>query len=112
MPSLAWVGWLITFHVVCLAWVFFRAPDLGVAFSVLGQVGAGGPSPLVTPVLVALAAGAVAVQAVPRDLWRRAEAWFVARPVAAQGIALGLLTVIADAAIGQQGVAPFIYFQF
>jgi alginate O-acetyltransferase complex protein AlgI len=108
----AWVGWLITFHVVCLAWVFFRAPDLGVAFSVLGQVKAGGPSPLVTPVLVALAAGAIAIQAVPPDMWRRAETWFVARPVAAQGIALGLLTVIADAAIGQQGVAPFIYFQF
>ncbi len=22
----AWAGWLVTFNVVCLAWVFFRAP--------------------------------------------------------------------------------------
>jgi D-alanyl-lipoteichoic acid acyltransferase DltB (MBOAT superfamily) len=107
-----WVGWLVTFNVVCLAWVFFRAPDLGTAFAVLGQIGASGPAPLVTPVLIALTAGAVAIQAVPRDLWRRAEAWFVARPVPLEGIALGLLVVIADAAVGQQGIAPFIYFQF
>jgi D-alanyl-lipoteichoic acid acyltransferase DltB (MBOAT superfamily) len=108
----AWVAWAITFNVVCLAWVFFRAPDLGTAFEVLGRIGAPGPSPLVTPVLVALTAGAVAIQAVPRDLWRRAEEWFVVRPAVAQGFALGALVVIADAAVGQQGVAPFIYFQF
>jgi alginate O-acetyltransferase complex protein AlgI len=108
----AWVGWLVTFHVVCLAWVFFRAPDVGTAFEVLGRLGAGGAADLVTPVLVLLTVAAVAVQGVPSDLWRRAEAWFVARPVAAQGIALGALIVIADAAVGQQGVAPFIYFQF
>ncbi len=78
----------------------------------LGQVFAGGPSPLVTPVLVALTAGAVAIQAVPRDFWQRAEEWFVARPVLLQGAALGALVVVADAAVGQQGVAPFIYFQF
>ena len=108
----AWAGWLVTIHVVCLAWVFFRAPDLGVAFDVLGRIGAGGASPLVTPVILALTLGAVAIQAIPRDLWRRAEAWFVMRPAVAEGIALGLLVVIADAAVGQQGVAPFIYFQF
>ena len=107
-----WVGWLITFNVVCLAWVFFRAPDLGTAFAVLGQVGASGPTTLVTPVLAALTVGAIAVQAVPRDLWRRLEAWFVARPVALEGVALGAVIVIADAAVGQQGIAPFIYFQF
>jgi D-alanyl-lipoteichoic acid acyltransferase DltB (MBOAT superfamily) len=107
-----WLAWLVTFNVVCLAWVFFRAPDLGIAFDVLGRIGEGGPSPLVTPVLVALTVAAVAAQALPRDLWRRAEAWFVARPAVAQGIALGALVVIADAAVGQQGVAPFIYFRF
>jgi len=107
-----WLAWLVTFHVVCLAWVFFRAPDLGTAFEVLGRVGASGPTELVTPVIVALAAGAVAMQAVPSDFWRRAEAWFVARPMAMQGVALGLLMVVVDAAVGQQGVAPFIYFRF
>jgi alginate O-acetyltransferase complex protein AlgI len=108
----AWAGWLVTFHVVCLAWVFFRAPDLGTAFDVLGQLGAGGPSPLVTPVVVLLVAGSVAVQALPPGFWPQLQAWFVARPVAVQGVAMGLLIVAADAAVGQQGVAPFIYFRF
>ena len=110
VPAL--VGWLITFHVVCLAWVFFRAPDLDRAFEVLGRVGASGPSPLVTLPVLFLAVAAVAVQAIPPGWWREAEAWLVARPALAQGVALGLLVVAADAAVGQQGVAPFIYYRF
>src|SRR5688500_15682155 len=50
----AWLAWLVTFHVVCLAWVFFRSPDLDTAFSMLGAAFAGGPSPLVTLPMVFL----------------------------------------------------------
>jgi alginate O-acetyltransferase complex protein AlgI len=107
-----WAAWLVTFHVVCVAWVFFRAPDLQTAFGVLGGLGLGGPSPLVTLPLVFLVVVSVAIQAVPREVWRDAEAWLVARPVALQGIAVGAVIVAADAAVGQQGVAPFIYYQF
>ena len=108
----AWAAWLITFHVVCVAWVFFRAPDLGTAFDVLGGLGLSGPAPLVTPALVLLVVLAVVIQALPPGWWRTAEGWFVARPVALQGVLVGALIVAADAAVGQQGVAPFIYFQF
>jgi alginate O-acetyltransferase complex protein AlgI len=108
----AWVAWLITFHVVCLAWVFFRSPDLTTAFDMLGQVFAGGPSPLVTLPMAFLVFATIALQAVPSDFWERAEAWLLSRPVAAQGLAIGAVLVIADAAVGQEGVAPFIYFQF
>jgi alginate O-acetyltransferase complex protein AlgI len=110
MPG--WLAWLITFHVVCLAWVFFRSPDLGTAFSMLGGVFAGGSSPLITVPMVLLTVAAIALQAVPGGVWERAETWLVTRPVAAQGVALGLLIVAADAAVGQEGVAPFIYYQF
>ena len=75
-------------------------------------MGASGPSPLVTLPVVFLAVAAVAVQAVPPGWWRGVEAWLVARPAVAQGVALGLLVVAADAAVGQQGVAPFIYYRF
>jgi alginate O-acetyltransferase complex protein AlgI len=108
----AWAAWLVTFHVVCVAWVFFRAADLHTAFGVLGGLGLSGPSPLVTLPLVLLVVTAVAIQAVPREWWRDAEEWFVARPLALQGIAVGAVIVAADAAVGQQGVAPFIYYQF
>jgi D-alanyl-lipoteichoic acid acyltransferase DltB (MBOAT superfamily) len=106
------VAWFVTFNVVCIAWVFFRAPNLGTAFDILGGIGLSGPSPLVTLPMVFLVVAAIAVQFLPQDGWRRAEAWLVARPVAFQGIAIGALIVAADAAVGQQGVAPFIYFQF
>jgi D-alanyl-lipoteichoic acid acyltransferase DltB (MBOAT superfamily) len=110
LPTVA--AWLVTFNVVCFAWVFFRAPDLGTAFEVLGRIGASGPSPLVTLPMVFLTVAAIAMQALPASWWRTAEAWLLARPVVAQGVALGLLVVIADAAVGQQGVAPFIYYRF
>ena len=106
------VAWIVTFNVVCIAWVFFRAPNLGTAFDILGGIGLSGPSPLVTLPMVFLVVAAIAVQFLPQDGWRRAEAWLVARPVAFQGVAIGALIVAADAAVGQQGVAPFIYFQF
>ena len=104
------VAWFVTFNVVCVAWVFFRAPNLGTAFDILGGIGLSGPSPLVTLPMVFLVVAAIAVQFLPgrvaaRGLARRA-------PVAFQGIAIGALIVAADAAVGQQGVAPFIYFQF
>ena len=107
-----WLAWFVTFNVVCVAWVFFRAPNLSTAFDILGGIGLSGPSPLVTLPMVFLVVAAVAVQFFPQDMWRRGEAWLVARPVAFQGIAIGALIVAADAAVGQQGVAPFIYFQF
>jgi alginate O-acetyltransferase complex protein AlgI len=110
LPS--WAAWLVTFHVVCVAWVFFRAPDLGTAFDVLGRLGLSGPAPLVTLPLVLLVVAAVAIQALPPGWWRTAEAWLVARPVMVQGLLAGALIVGADAAVGQEGVAPFIYFQF
>jgi len=107
-----WLAWLVTFHVVCLAWVFFRSPDLGIAFEVLGGVFSSGPSPLVTLPVLFLTVVAIAVQAIPPGWWRQAESWLVARPAMGQGVALGLLVVAADAAVGEQGVAPFIYYQF
>ena len=110
MPT--WAAWFVTFNVVCVAWVFFRAPNLDIAFQVLGGLGLSGPSPLVTLPMVFLVLAAIGVQALPSGWWRQGEAWIVARPVAAQGVAFGLVILIADAAVGQQGVAPFIYFQF
>ena len=31
--------WFVTFHVVCFAWIFFRAPDLATSMAVLGKLG-------------------------------------------------------------------------
>src|SRR6202008_344104 len=65
VPWPAVAGWFVTFNVVCIAWVFFRSPDLSTAFSVLGGVGLGGPSPLVTPLIVRLIVGPIAMLSRP-----------------------------------------------
>jgi len=99
---------------VCLAWVFFRAQDLESAFGVLGGLvgrwgeGAG----LVTPLLLAAMALGIGTQFLPGGVWRGLERFFARIPAVLQGVILGLLIVLMLALVGDQGVAPFIYFQF
>ncbi len=58
--------WVLTFHVVCLAWIFFRAESVGAAFDVLGGILAGSqPSDLVTPLLLVTITLMLASQFVP-----------------------------------------------
>ena len=109
----AWAAWLVTFNVVCVAWVFFRAPDLGTAFDVLGGLGLSGPSPLVTLPLVLLVVAAVAIQArAARLVARRPRRGSSRGRSRCRASRWARVIVAADAAVGQQGVAPFIYFQF
>jgi alginate O-acetyltransferase complex protein AlgI len=106
------VGWLITFHVVCLAWVFFRASTLDGAFEILGQVATGWRAGVtLDPLLIVTIAGMIALQLLPPDWSGRLEARFARLPLTAQAVAMGTflgLTVI----LGPDGVAPFIYYQF
>ncbi|MBF0130503.1 MAG: MBOAT family protein [Alphaproteobacteria bacterium] len=100
------------FHFVCLAWIFFRAPDVATAWTYLGslanvEVGARLASPFV---LFLLALGA-ASQALPESLFPRVEARLARLPAPAQGAMLGVMIFLIDA-LGPEGVAPFIYFQF
>ena len=102
---------LITFHLVCLGWVLFRADSMSRVGELLGRLTDWGPAPAVTPVVVALIAGGIGVQFVPGDLRGRLLAAFSRlRPIAATA-ALGVFLLILDG-LGPEGVAPFIYFQF
>ena len=104
---------LVTFHIVCFAWVFFRAESFENARHVLGRLlwHWGEPSPLVTrSVLLAVAFG-IATQYVPKDLLGRAMAAFSRVPPVWQGVVLGFALLVTNT-LGPRGVAPFIYFQF
>ena len=109
----AWLAWFVTFHVVCLAWVFFRSPDLSTAFAMLGRRVRGRPvAACHTSDGLPHGRRRSPSRPCPASSGSGPRRWLVTRPVAAQGVALGLLIVVADAAVGQEGVAPFIYFQF
>ncbi|KPM57481.1 acyltransferase [Frankia sp. R43] len=108
-----WLGRILVFHFVCAAWVLFRSPDLGTAAEIFGRLfTAGGPSPLVTTtVLVAIAAG-LGAAAVPGWWWVRAQGLFAARRLGTQIILVVTFLLVIYAFVGQQDVAPFIYFRF
>jgi D-alanyl-lipoteichoic acid acyltransferase DltB (MBOAT superfamily) len=84
----------VTFQVVCFAWIFFRSDSFSDAWELL----------------VAIAVG-IGSQYLPSRFPLRVMAWFSRLPVPAQAIVLALALLVTHA-MGPEGVAPFIYFQF
>jgi alginate O-acetyltransferase complex protein AlgI len=107
------VGWVVTFHIVCFAWVFFRAEKLSLAYDVLGRLvsGWGSPSPLVTPLLGAVLAIMIFSQFVPEGFMKMVQFRFSTMPVVFQGLTLAICFFFIDR-LAPIGVQPFIYFQF
>jgi alginate O-acetyltransferase complex protein AlgI len=102
---------VFTFHLVCLGWVFFRADSFGTATTLLSRLTDWGPAPAVTPVVLALVIGGIAVQFVPRHFRLRLRFYFGRLRPISMGAVLGLFLLLLDG-LGPEGVAPFIYFQF
>ncbi|HEX3425172.1 MAG TPA: MBOAT family O-acyltransferase [Acidimicrobiales bacterium] len=107
-----WIGWLVTFHVVCFAWIFFRATSFHNAVEVLGRIGdLGGRHQPFNWKAAAIVVAALAMQLGPRGGGARLQALFSRCPLWGQALILvGVLTVID--LMGPAGVAPFIYFRF
>jgi D-alanyl-lipoteichoic acid acyltransferase DltB (MBOAT superfamily) len=104
---------IATFHLVTIAWVFFRADSVSTAWSMLTRVVTAWSleAPLVTvAVIVAIAVG-LAAQYVPRDVMGRGLASFSRLGPVVQGLALAFTLMLIDT-LGPEGVAAFIYFQF
>jgi D-alanyl-lipoteichoic acid acyltransferase DltB (MBOAT superfamily) len=104
--------WLLTFHVVSLSWIFFRADDLGRATDLLGQLVGGVPAaPEVPLAVVAVVAAAIASQFVPAATSARIGADLARVNPLVQVVGLAAALTVIDA-LGPEGVAPFIYYQF
>jgi len=108
----AWLGWLLTFHVVVFAWVFFRAGDLATATSFLERLTAGGDATLVTAPIVAIIAAVIAVQLLPPAPLARMRLGVESLRPAPLGVGLAAVVLLVAATVPAQGVPPFIYFQF
>ncbi|HEX2576613.1 MAG TPA: MBOAT family protein [Aquihabitans sp.] len=106
-----WLGRLLTFHVVCLGWVFFRSPSLTEAFDVLQRLTSFGTGTGVNLVVVATIATFLATQFVPAEAVGKAQARFSRMPAWQQGTALAVWLALTSA-LAPAGVAPFIYFAF
>ena len=111
-PLVAALRWLTTFHIVCLSWIFFRADTFGQAFDLLDQlVSGGGAAPLVTTMVVTVVIGSLATQFIPAAAIDRLRLPFSRSSPLPQIVALAFILTTIDA-LGPEGVAPFIYFQF
>lgn len=106
-----WLGRLVTFHIVCLGWVFFRAPSLTEAFAVLARLTHLGTGTGVNSLVVATIGVFIASQFVPTEAVGRAQAFFSRMPIWQQGAALAVWLGFTSA-LAPAGVAPFIYFAF
>ncbi|HYF12034.1 MAG TPA: MBOAT family O-acyltransferase, partial [Actinomycetota bacterium] len=104
---------IVTFHLVCLGWIFFRADSVSSAFSVLGRLvtGWGEPTSLVTLGVAGTIVGMLALQNVPRSIGPRIQIGFSRLTPALQGAMLATVLFVTTS-LGPQGVAPFIYFRF
>ena len=107
-----WFGWLFAFHVFSLLAVFFRSPDMTTVSTYFAQMFAfTGSVELFTPFMFIIVVGAVGVQFAPGNVFER----LAERLQNASMLALGAFlagTLLLMEAIGPEGVAPFIYFQF
>ena len=102
---------VVTFNLVALGWVFFRADSIGSAFELLGRLGAAGTTALVTPLVLLTIAGMLGVQYLPDDPAARLRDSFGRLGPVLQGAALAL-SLFVITTLGAQGVSPFIYFRF
>jgi D-alanyl-lipoteichoic acid acyltransferase DltB (MBOAT superfamily) len=110
----AWAQLLITFHVVVLGWIFFRAASFGDAMAYLGGIldpFAGPAGFTATPLIVLLIGFGLAIHATPQH-WMTDAAIRIRRfPAPLIGIGLAALILTIDA-MRFEGVAPFIYYRF
>ena len=108
-----WIRRFVTFQVVCLAWVFFRADTWDTAWEMLGRLFTewGQASPLVTFGVVAAIAGGIGVQYVSGSVVPWLMERFSRVGMAGQAAMIAGALVVIDT-LGPQGVPPFIYFRF
>jgi alginate O-acetyltransferase complex protein AlgI len=104
---------VLTFHLVCLAWIFFRADSFSRAGDVIARLFTawGQASPLVTTSVVLAIAVGILSQYVPPTVVGAVLTCFQRFPFVAQAGLAGLALTLVDA-LGPPGVAPFIYFRF
>ncbi len=112
-PLAAAGRWALTFHLVCLAWVVFRAGTVGSGVEIAGRIltaapGDAGPVPAVALLVVA---AALAAQLVPPPRTLALQARFSQLAPAAQAAVLAAALTLVGA-LGPDGSAPFGFLPF
>lgn len=111
------VARVVTFHVVCLAWVFFRAEDLVTAWSLLDQIAFSFHPDLTVqiargyPLVVTLIGLAAVFHFVSDTRWDRVRQWMGRWTPLSQSLALAMAMWLV-LQIRSADLQAFIYFRF
>ena len=106
-----WLGVIVTFHIVCLGWILFRAESFDLAMQMLEGLMRMGPIMVLTPFLLALIVGGIAMHWLPPRAVEGLAVRVKEAPAITMGVLVGILILLVEA-MRPEGVAPFIYFQF
>lgn len=103
----------LTFQLVCLGWLFFRANTIGNAFTLCHRLVTtwSADAPLVRLPVVAAIVASLALQYIPLDFGVRMREVYVRLPLVLQGTSLATVLLVITT-LGPPGVAPFIYYRF
>ncbi len=111
-PIKSFVAWFLTFHFVCLLWVFFRADNRETAFFMIKRaaefnvVGSGFQALAIIVILCAFF-----IQFVGSHIFKWFTCFLQIVPIFLQIIVIAILCAFI-LKLGPSGVMPFIYFQF
>ena len=108
----AWVARIVVFHLVCLAWVFFRAPSFAAAFRMLSGLTVAGWRPEYLIAFQFLALFVVPLMAFDLVNEARGEEFLFERTPEWTRVGVAALLFVALACFTGNEVNAFIYFQF
>jgi D-alanyl-lipoteichoic acid acyltransferase DltB (MBOAT superfamily) len=114
-PVTQWGRYLsifVTFHFVCLTWIFFRSPDIATAMAILGRLGSFTFSvENITLPMIAMMLLGVALQAIPPRWFDRTVEIFGRAPFVLQGAGLASVVLLIEILSGH-GSTSFVYSNF
>jgi len=103
---------LLTFHVVTLGWIFFRAETFDGAVAFIGGIGRGDwANTMTTPLYAGLILLGLGMHFTPPNMMEGIALQIRRLPWPLLGFGVGLAILLIDA-MRYEGVAPFIYYQF
>lgn len=107
-----WAGQLLTFHIVTIAWIFFRCKEFATAKDYISLLFSGSVDlQLANPWMVLLIVLGMLCHFGPADAIQRLGRRAAALPAPVFAVIGTLALVVVEGLLGE-GVAPFIYFQF
>jgi alginate O-acetyltransferase complex protein AlgI len=106
------LGWMYVFLVVMVAWVFFRAQDVGQAVAIVKAMFSGQFGQAISSEVRQIAALSAVLLIVQVPVERMLEMLRGERVTPAMALTLSFWSVLAAVVLGAPAAVPFIYFQF